>query len=120
LGGSGLIGTDKSLSAFNDQGVQLGLLTPDKDFYGDLERALNTQIHSDGPTLLEDVRRILSQPPEEDAPLPTDVPLPPKKMSDIESELSHLRDLRARVQLSDSSLPSICCYTFHNTDQKSY
>jgi transcription initiation factor TFIID subunit 5 len=35
-------------------------------------------------------------------------------LADIVPELNELRDARARVKLSDTNLPSICCYTFHN------
>jgi transcription initiation factor TFIID subunit 5 len=116
--GSGLIGTDVSLASFNRQDVRLGPVPPDVDFYGDLERAISTKYYSDATTLAEQVQKILSNPPTDDSPLPSDVPLPPKKMADIDAEIEYLRDLRARIQLGDSTLPSICCYTFHNSYNK--
>ncbi|KAJ3001004.1 Transcription initiation factor TFIID subunit 5 [Globomyces sp. JEL0801] len=113
--GTGLIGTDSSLSVFNQQPVQLGKLPIDSTFYGDIERALGIQIHSDSALLLEDVQKILSSTADGDAPQPDGVPLPPKNLTDLNSELATLRDIRERVNLSSTTLPSICCYTFHNT-----
>jgi hypothetical protein len=40
----GLIGTDSSLSTFNQQAVKLGQVPKDKEFYGDIERALANQV----------------------------------------------------------------------------
>ncbi|KAJ3341732.1 Transcription initiation factor TFIID subunit 5, partial [Kappamyces sp. JEL0680] len=110
----GLVGTDTSLAAFNQQQVRLGKTAIDQGFYQDIERALGKQIHSDGGTLLEQVRAVLNAPRDDDGPALEDVPFPPKKLSDITAELNALRDVRARVSLGDKTLPSICCYTFHN------
>ena len=41
----GLIGTDSSLSVFNQQPVKLGKISKDKEFYGDIERALASQVN---------------------------------------------------------------------------
>lgn len=38
--------------------------------------------------------------------------------TDIQAEIDSLRDLRHRVSLGSASLPSICCYTFHNTHDR--
>lgn len=35
--------------------------------------------------------------------------------TDIQAEIDSLKDLRKRISLGSASLPSICCYTFHNT-----
>ncbi|KAJ3324149.1 Transcription initiation factor TFIID subunit 5 [Boothiomyces sp. JEL0866] len=114
--GTGLIGTDISLTAFNQQQVQLGPIQPDVAFYGDIERALATQIHSDGPELLEQVQKAIAS--QDSGPTLEDVPLPPKKLIDIQSEIEYLRDLRLRVNLNSNHLPSIVCYTFHNTENQ--
>lgn len=44
--GTGLIGTDASLSAFNSTPLSLGPQIQDKEFYGDIERALGTMVLS--------------------------------------------------------------------------
>ena len=41
-----------------------------------------------------------------------------RKLTDIAAELNSFRDARACIQLSDKTLPSICCYTFHNASDK--
>ena len=38
-------------------------------------------------------------------------------MTDIQKEIEYLRDLRKTVDVNDSHLPSVCCYTFHNSSE---
>lgn len=37
------------------------------------------------------------------------------KGTDIQAEIEHLKDVSYRLPLNETSLPSICCHTFHNT-----
>lgn len=37
---------------------------------------------------------------------------------DISAELEALNNINHRMPLNDGSLPSICCYTFHNTHDR--
>lgn len=80
------------------------------------------------------VKAELAKPMDEDSPLADAVPFPPKyvvffsqnvsncilhrKLTDIAAELNAFRDARSCIQLSDKTLPSICCYTFHNASDK--
>ena len=74
----GLLGTDGSLATFNQQSVRLGKLPIDKLFYGDIERALGKQLHSDGQELLEEVQAAIAKPTDEDAPSIDAIMFPPK------------------------------------------
>ena len=78
LSGAGLIGTDSSLSVFNQKEVLLGRLPKDLDFYGDIKRAIDVQIYSDGAQLIEDVQKQIDNNADEDSPAADSVPLPPK------------------------------------------
>jgi hypothetical protein len=35
--------------------------------------------------------------------------------TDVQAEVNALKDIGKRLPLGHDSLPSICCYTFHNT-----
>jgi transcription initiation factor TFIID subunit 5 len=61
------------------------------------------------------VKALIDAPIDENSPDPEAVPFPPKKLSDIQAEIELLRDIRHRLDCDDKTLPSICCYTFHNT-----
>jgi transcription initiation factor TFIID subunit 5 len=110
----GLVGADSSLSAFNQQAIKVGPLEKDKEFYRDIQRALEVQIHSDSSLLQDQVQGVLREELGSSSPLLDAVPFPAKKLSDISAELNSLRDARVCVELGDERLPSICCYTFHN------
>jgi transcription initiation factor TFIID subunit 5 len=69
----------------------------------------------DSDELREMIADYIKRPVEVDAPNRESVPMPPSKYSDIKSQLDVYRDLRAQISLDASNLPSICCYTFHNT-----
>ena len=76
--GMGLLGTNTSLTTFNQQPLKLGPLPKDKGFYGDIERALNTQLHSDGEVLMEEVKGEIGRVYDERSPGIETVPFPPK------------------------------------------
>jgi transcription initiation factor TFIID subunit 5 len=43
------------------------------------------------------------------------IPVPAQSSSQIANEIEKLRDLSKRINVGKSHLPSICCYTVHNT-----
>ncbi|KAF9956224.1 Transcription initiation factor TFIID subunit 5, partial [Modicella reniformis] len=111
------------LSTFNQQSVTLGQMAPDPAFRDQVEQTLKEEeaqaagdmtMNGDTPTsLLEEFKKVKTEAGV-DSPSRDDIPLPPYKGSDIQSEIEALRDSRKRVALGPSSLPSICAYTFHN------
>jgi transcription initiation factor TFIID subunit 5 len=38
--------------------------------------------------------------------------------TDVQAQVNLLKDMGKRLPLGHDSLPSICCYTFHNTYDK--
>ena len=78
ISGAGLVGTDSSLSVFNQKEVKLGRLPKDLEFYGDIKRAIDVQIYSDGSQLLEEIQKQVENNVDEDSPMVDSVPLPPK------------------------------------------
>ena len=111
----GLIGKNESITSLVAQyPVTLGKLPMDLAFSQEMERYIIEKHLPDGQSLLHDFRKMNQLDP--DAPNPVvAVPLAPKKLSDITKEIEELREIRQRVELSSNTLPSICCYTFHNT-----
>ncbi|KAF9582390.1 Transcription initiation factor TFIID subunit 5 [Lunasporangiospora selenospora] len=109
------------LTAFNQQSVTLGQMPPDTGFREQVEQTMKEEeaiMNANGDvsmtgSLLEEYKKVKSEAGV-DSPSRDDVPLPPFKGSDIQAEIEALRDVRKRVALGPSSLPSICSYTFHN------
>ncbi|KAH9386410.1 transcription initiation factor TFIID subunit 5 [Nematocida major] len=59
---------------------------------------------------------ILKKKKLENMPPPIDrVPVPSPSASQIASEIDKLRDLAKRMNVGKHQMPSICCYTVHNT-----
>ncbi|OBZ87275.1 Transcription initiation factor TFIID subunit 5 [Choanephora cucurbitarum] len=121
----GIIGhPSQQLEAFNQQPVQLGMYPLDPSFKEEVEQAIRDQQptvnkEEDAPVvekqenpMLESFKKVLQT--TVDGPALGDIPLPPYRGTDIQAELDLLKDLQHRMPLNDS-LPSICCYTFHNT-----
>lgn len=110
------------LSTFNQQSITLGQMPSDPAFREQVEQTLKEEeaqggdmtMNGDTPgALLEEYRKVKTEAGV-DSPSRDDIPLPQFKGSDIHAEIEMLRDLRKRVALGPSSLPSICAYTFHN------
>ncbi|CAO3702377.1 unnamed protein product [Rhizopus stolonifer] len=112
----------QQIEEFNRQRIQLGLPQLDPSFKEDIEQAIkdeeaNTQKrreHEESAPLLEIFKKE-SQEYTVDGPPPHDIPLPLYRGTDIQAEIEHLKDVNYRLPLNDTSLPSICCHTFHNT-----
>ncbi|CEI89162.1 hypothetical protein RMCBS344292_03530 [Rhizopus microsporus] len=112
----------QQLEEFNRQRVQLGLLQFEPSFKEEVEQAIkeeeqNGQKKKENEEVspLLDIFKKEIQEYSLDGPSPHDVPLPPYRGTDIRAEIEHLKDVSQRLALNETSLPSICCYTFHNT-----
>ncbi|KAI8140498.1 WD40-repeat-containing domain protein [Fennellomyces sp. T-0311] len=116
----------QQIESFNQQSVQLGEPQMDTALREEVERTLKERdaakkdaaavegVQRDEVSLLDTYKKI-KQEATADGPAFGDIPFPPYRGTDIEAELESLKDLRKRVSLGSASLPSICCYTFHNT-----
>ncbi|KAI9250494.1 WD40-repeat-containing domain protein [Phascolomyces articulosus] len=119
----------QQIESFNQQRVQLGEQHMDPAFKDEVERTLKerdaarkenaavdpTASSAEPVVSLLDTFKKVKQEATVDGPAFGDIPLPQYRGTDIEAELESLKDLRKRVSLGNASLPSICCYTFHNT-----
>ncbi|KAI8875847.1 WD40 repeat-like protein [Backusella circina FSU 941] len=110
----------------NKQSIQLGMPHLDQTFKEDVEQVLKeqesvTKRDENGvpevvvDTLLLDRFKKHVQDSTIDGPAFGDIPLPPYRGTDIQAEIEFLNNINHRVPLGPNSLPSICCYTFHNT-----
>ncbi|KAI8903095.1 WD40-repeat-containing domain protein [Gorgonomyces haynaldii] len=112
--GTGLIGEQTPLDEFNQQQIKLGPLPPDLQYLVELERFLDADPIEDGPEIKQLIEK--EKEMDVDAPSRENVPLPPKKFSDFKQDIEMKRHELKRQPLSTTSLPSICCYTFMNTN----
>ncbi|KAJ3295779.1 Transcription initiation factor TFIID subunit 5 [Borealophlyctis nickersoniae] len=113
--GLGLVGQNAAqLDTFNRQPVVLGQLPPDLPFTSEVEKILKEEGGEEAEALLYDLAKVKEEPTL-DSPSRDAVPIAPRKLVEARDEIKALKDARARVKLSPSVLPSICCYTFHNT-----
>ncbi|KAG2213828.1 hypothetical protein INT47_001097 [Mucor saturninus] len=115
----------QQIEEFNKQSVQLGLIQLDQAFKDEVEQAIKdmesskkdeneqTPVNDQSP-LIETFKKVV-QENTSDGPAFGDIPLPPYRGTDITAEIESLNNLNHRMPLNDGSLPSICCYTFHNT-----
>ncbi|KAI7900010.1 WD40-repeat-containing domain protein [Cokeromyces recurvatus] len=115
----GIIGHQaQQIEEFNKQKVQLGLPQLDQSFKEEVEQAIKEQEdesqQDDNISLLETFKRV-TQENTADGPAFGDIPLPPYRGTDITTQIESLKNLTHTIPLNESSLPSICCYTFHNT-----
>ncbi|CEP13051.1 hypothetical protein [Parasitella parasitica] len=113
----------QQIEEFNKQHVQLGPSQLDQSFKDEVEQTIKEQesrnedgenANNDYIPLLETFKKIV-QETTVDGPHFGDIPLPPYRGTDITAEIDSLKNLNHRIPLNESSLPSICCYTFHNT-----
>ncbi|KAJ3189482.1 hypothetical protein HDU85_003113 [Gaertneriomyces sp. JEL0708] len=106
-----LSNTVQELENFNMQKVNLTQLPPDSAFLDDVERYVQEQSWPDASAITDELNKIKKEPSTDAAALAT----PPSKLQDIPATVRILRDAANRATLGPTSLPSICCYTFHNT-----
>ena len=111
---AGLIGTKENISSLiSEFPVCLGKLPEDVVFVKEVEKQLLANIRDD-QAVMNEFKKWQATDPDSPDPM-VSVPVPPKRLIDIESEIKTLKQLSERVALGPSSLPSICAYTFHNT-----
>ncbi|KAF8475670.1 WD40-repeat-containing domain protein [Kalaharituber pfeilii] len=112
--------------------LKLGALPMDKEFIADVEERLQQEdanerqatkqeesgLNSGVRSLLDEFRKIKREETG-DSPMREDIPLPPYKGADIEREVKLVKESRSRFNLVGvpaPALPSVCMYTFHNTN----
>ncbi|TPX34082.1 hypothetical protein SmJEL517_g03271 [Synchytrium microbalum] len=111
VGDMGILGyTTTQLDDIGKIQLRLGQLPPDEWFKDQVERDLA----ADGGELLGEYHKKIKV--EADSlTRETSVPMPPKHNLDVEKEIQALNDIRKRASLNSGAMPSIICYTFHNT-----
>lgn len=108
------------IDAFNDQPVQLGKLPLEPEVEKEIEAELKVkdEIGStvNGKTLVDEFKELTAA--EEDSPARELLPLPLKDYLDIKRYIMGVEDLRSKIRLGaiQASAPSVCMYTFHNTN----
>lgn len=113
--GIGIIGHQESqIEAFNKQEIHLGKRPYDLFEIEEIEHRIKDEKTENSEQLLEIFKGIQEKLNED--PLPKEqVPLPVRKLIDISTDIKNLKDISKRAKLDNTKLPSICCYTFHNT-----
>ncbi|OAG31665.1 transcription initiation factor TFIID subunit 5 [Nematocida displodere] len=66
---------------------------------------------------LDQFLSILKKKKSENAPPHDRVPTPQMGASQIASEIDKIRDLSKRINVGKNQMPSVCCYTVHNTSE---
>eukprot|EP00835_Amoeboradix_gromovi_P000289 NODE_10_length_47437_cov_0.363429.p7 type:complete len:552 gc:universal NODE_10_length_47437_cov_0.363429:41566-39911(-) len=88
-----------------------------------------TELHEDMPLIMkqklkDDELQSIWDKKQKHSEMATDkppynrVPMPAPTYLDVQNELIDLNDLKHRIQVNNRFLPSICCYTLHNTNNK--
>ncbi|RUS15873.1 WD40-repeat-containing domain protein [Endogone sp. FLAS-F59071] len=117
----------QQLDVFNQQKVTLGQLPQEAGLREEVEQNLKDEdirraqqqggdhsMNGDASSLLDTYKRVKQEAGME-GPAPGEIPLPPYRGTDVQAELDAIKDLRKRLLFGPGSLPSVCCYTFHNT-----
>lgn len=124
LGASGINQVDQ----FNSQAVKLGKMPMDADLQKEVTAALEAKDKAEAPseenigsasgkTLVEQFNKEFKADDDLEAPSRENFPLPQYKAADVEREILKVQEARSRISLgpTQTSRPSICMYTFHNT-----
>jgi transcription initiation factor TFIID subunit 5 len=106
---------EQQLDAFNSSSVKLGRMPMDPDFQSEVQATLDQQDKDLG----DEFRQRIKQE-DTDAPTRELLPLPKYRPLDVDEEVRRIIDDKERITLSakQSSLPSVCMYTFHNTHEE--
>lgn len=105
---------------FNEQNVKLGKLPIDPDVAKEVEAELKIKDEKIEPvnnkTLTKEFHDMTK--PDQDLPVRESLPLPLKDANDIKKMIIQVEDSRSKIKLGaiQASLPSVCMYTFHNTN----
>ncbi|KAI8073004.1 WD40-repeat-containing domain protein [Gongronella butleri] len=103
----------QDLEAFNRQPVQLGQMPMDQAFRDQVELMLRDEDEANQQP--ETPGDSVTQEEAVNGPAAHDIPLPPRHGTDMQAKVDAIKDLAKRLPLGPDSLPSICCFTFHNT-----
>ncbi|EPZ34266.1 TFIID subunit, WD40-associated region domain-containing protein [Rozella allomycis CSF55] len=101
--------------------VYWGSLPHDPSMVDLVDRILKQEFMKSGHQLedvlkvIEDMKQTLKVNVTDDSPARDRIPLPNIKKSDVMKEVQKITDIRSRVPLGPSILPSACCFTFYNT-----
>ncbi|TPX48225.1 hypothetical protein SeMB42_g03083 [Synchytrium endobioticum] len=110
-GDMGILGyTTTKLDDISRSEIKLGQLPPDDWFKDQVEKDIQTQ----GGELLGEFHKKIKIEPDS-ITKENSVPVPPKKNLDVNKEVQALENLRKRANFHGGAMPSIICYTFHNT-----
>lgn len=116
----GYITRTNEIEKFNEQPVSLGKLPMDPEVEKEIEAELKVKDEKtpivNGTTLVDEFKELTK--PEDDSPLRDALPLPPQDSSDIKRQILAVEDSRLKIRLGSvqASAPSVCMYTFHNTN----
>lgn len=111
---------ETQVSKFNEQPVKLGKLPLDPEVQREIEAELKVKDENtppvNGVSLLAEFETMTK--PSPDAPLRELVPLPVMDATDIKRMILDVQDSRSKIRLDSiqPSAPSVCMYTFHNTN----
>jgi transcription initiation factor TFIID subunit 5 len=108
------------ITSINNKPIMWGRLPEDQDLvdaieakFQEMEKAGEFKIHEKDKKLM--LQRRSTPDLENVAPSRDRVPLPRFRDHEVLMEISALQELRDQIKLSRSELPSIACYSFHNT-----
>ncbi|KAG7192719.1 Transcription initiation factor TFIID subunit 5 [Scheffersomyces spartinae] len=106
----------------SSQPVSLGKLPQDPEVSKEIEAELKIKDENSEPvngiTLVEQFKELTE--PDKDSPARESIPLPLKDYSDIKRQILAVEDSRLKIRLDtiQPSAPSVCMYTFHNTNNE--
>jgi transcription initiation factor TFIID subunit 5 len=109
------------IAGINSKPILSNLLPEDQDLLNAIETKMQEIEKSDDLKIYEADKRFFLQRKsmvsgsDDKMPSRDRIPLPKFKEQDVSMEISALQELRNQIKLSRSELPSIACYTFHNT-----
>lgn len=107
----------------NEVPLKLGKMQEDPEFTKELEAELKAKDDKSKdktkPTLIEEYEKNFKVDPNDENNPPRDtIPLPPRSAVDIKRAIAEVHDSRSMIKLNpaQAALPSVCMYTFHNTN----
>lgn len=117
---TGFVANTTEIDKFNEQSVLLGKLPLEPEIEKEVQAELKVKDENtepvNGKTLVEEFEELNA--PDKDSPSADSIPLPMKDASDIKRMILAVEDSRLKVKLGaiQASAPSVCMYTFHNTN----
>lgn len=115
--------TASQFKAKNETPLKLGMIQEDPEYTKELEAELKFRDEKSKDkskvTLMEEYEKNFKvDPNDENNPTHDSIPLPPKSAMDIKRKILEIHDSRSKLHInpSQAALPSVCMYTFHNTN----